>query len=161
MMLFPIEFKRYWLGLLKDNVAPSVFLTCNLFLLLSRRGPFSCYLPLVTYFVSFQSIWKTVPLNLVQSPYQSLATCRFVAVRLEDGIFKLSPISLPVPCDLSFRRHPSGRRYLDNRVCWNGPAVPTCPDTRTSNVRLENATSQPCSSVEPRKDSTNQPPRGR
>jgi len=56
----------------------------------------------------------------------------------------------PVTCHRSLillRCSPSGRRYFPNRVCWKAPAIPTCPDTRTTPLRLENATCQPCYST--------------
>ena len=103
-------------------------------LVTSYASPATCYFSLIgssqsvllllgSYFVSLQPVCKTVPLNLVQSPY--LFICHLfcvVSVRLEDGISITGYVGM-------------------------APAIPTCPVARTSNVRLENATSQPCYSA--------------
>ena len=94
-----------------------------------RLSPISCYQSLATSHLSLviplPSVWKTVSLNLVQSPY--LFICHLfciVSVRLEDGI--------------------SITGYDEMAL-----AISSCPGTGMCNVRLENATSQPCSSDEP------------
>ena len=103
--------------------------------LIFQKGHYTCFLqpvlrhlPLVICIVSLQPVWKNGTSNLV-AVYLSPATCnlvlvtyRFVAVRLEDGI---------------------------SITGYDGmaSAIPSCPAARTSNMRLENATCQPCYSA--------------
>ncbi len=103
-------------------------------LVTSYTSPATCYFSLICL-VAIRSpvTWLLFCFVSARLEGRSLQSSHFIRVTCNLLFLTYLSRRSPFSCYLAlilFRLNPSGRRYLDNRVCWNGPRHSNVPGYR-------------------------------